>query len=75
MPMYGCRPNKVDPADVETKIVLFDVTGTLDAPTAVQRLGVRMGALGPRTVRAVTHLDVDAAGIDRALAAAREIFR
>ena len=52
--------------------------GTLDAPTAVQRLlarGVRMGALGPRTVRAVTHLDVDAAGIDRALAAAREIFR
>ena len=78
MPMYGCRPNKVDPAAVETKIVLFDVTGTLDAPTAVQRLlarGVRMGARGPRTVRAVTHLDVDAAGIDRALAAAREIFR
>jgi hypothetical protein len=34
-----------------------------------------MGALGPRTVRAVTHLDVDAAGIDRGLAAAREIFR
>jgi len=34
-----------------------------------------VGALGLRTVRAVTHLDVDAAGIDRALAAAREIFR
>jgi len=26
-------------------------------------------------VRAVTHLDVDAAGIDRALAAACEMFR
>ena len=69
---------EVDPADVETNIVFFDVTSTLDAPTAVQCLlarGVRIGALGPRTIRGVTHLDVDAAGIDRALAAARELFR
>jgi hypothetical protein len=29
-----------------------------------------MGPLDGRTVRAVTHLDVDAAGIERALAAA-----
>ena len=33
--------------------------------------GIRMGALGPTTVRAVTHLDVDAAGIDAALEAVR----
>ena len=69
---------KLDPADVETNIVFFDVTGALDAPSAVDRLlthGVRMGALGPRTLRAVTHLDVDAAGIERALAAARQVFR
>jgi threonine aldolase len=69
---------KLDPAEVETNIVFFDLTGTLDAPTAVQRLlahGVRVGAMGPRTMRAVTHLDVDAAGIDRALAAARQVFR
>jgi threonine aldolase len=69
---------KLDPAEVETNIVFFDVTGTLDAPTAVQRLlahGVRVGAMGPRTMRAVTHLDVDAAGIDRALAAARQVFK
>ena len=69
---------KLDPADVETNIVVFDVTGTLDAPTAVARLlamGVRMGALGPRSIRAVTHLDVDAAGIDRALSAARQVFK
>jgi len=33
-----------------------------------------MGALGPRTIRAVTHLDVDAAGIERALEAARRVF-
>jgi threonine aldolase len=69
---------KLDPAEVETNIVFFDVAGTLDAPAVVERLlahGVRMGALGPRTVRAVTHLDVGAAGIDTALAAARQVFR
>jgi hypothetical protein len=34
---------------------------------------VRMNAMGPYRVRAVTHLDVDHAGIDRALAAARAV--
>ncbi len=69
---------KLDPVEVETNIVFFDLTGPLDAPTAVERLlalGVRMGALGPRTVRAVTHLDVSRAGIERALAAASQVFR
>src|SRR5262249_20471445 len=69
---------KLDPAEVETNLVFFDLTGTLDAPTAVERLlahGVRVGAMGQRTMRAVTHLDVDAAGIDRALAAARQVFK
>src|SRR5262249_43409263 len=53
---------KLDLAEVETNIVFFEVTGALDAATLVGHLlehGVRMGALGPRTVRAVTHLDVD----------------
>ena len=34
-----------------------------------------MGAMGPRTIRAVTHLDVDSLGIDHAPEAARQIFR
>jgi hypothetical protein len=34
-----------------------------------------MGAIGPRRVRAVTHLDVDDAGIDRALTAAAAALR
>jgi threonine aldolase len=61
----------LDPALVETNIVLFEVA---DAPAFVAGLlerGVRMGALGPRLVRAVTHLDVDRDGIEEALAAAR----
>jgi threonine aldolase len=69
---------KLDPAEVETNIVFFELTGALDAPTAVERLlshGVRVGAMGARTVRAVTHLDVTSAGIDHALAAARTVFQ
>jgi threonine aldolase len=68
----------LDPATVETNLVFFDVTGAIDAPKAVAGLlarGIRMGALGPRTIRAVTHLDVSAADVDKTLAAAREIFR
>jgi threonine aldolase len=68
---------KLDPAGVETNLVFFDLTGSLDASTAVERLlthGVRMGAISPRTIRAVTHLDVSAAGVERALAAARAVF-
>jgi threonine aldolase len=64
----------LDPATVETNLVFFDLTGRLDAGAFVERLlarGVRMGALGPRTVRAVTHLDVSAAQIERALDGAR----
>jgi hypothetical protein len=33
-----------------------------------------MGAMGARTIRAVTHLDVGAAQIERALEAARGVF-
>jgi len=68
---------KLDPASVETNLVFFDLTGALDAGKAVEQMlarGVRMGALGPRTIRAVTHLDVTAAGVDQALAAARAVF-
>ncbi|HEV8226539.1 MAG TPA: GntG family PLP-dependent aldolase [Methylomirabilota bacterium] len=68
---------KLDPATVETNLVFFDLTGSLDASTVVERMlahGVRMGALGPRTIRAVTHLDVSAHGIERALDAARRVF-
>jgi len=68
---------KLDPGGVETNLVFFDLTGSLDASTAVERLlahGVRMGALGPRTIRAVTHLDVSAVGVEKALAAARTVF-
>jgi threonine aldolase len=63
----------LDPASVETNIVIFELKGTVDATRALATLlarGVRMGAMGPRTVRAVTHLDVSPPQIERALEAA-----
>jgi threonine aldolase len=66
---------RIDPATVETNLIYFDVTGAhLDAEklcAALMQHGVRMGPMGPRTVRAVTHLDVDAGGIDTAIGALR----
>ena len=63
----------LDPACVETNIVIFELNGSVDAVRMLASLlsrGVRMGAMGPRTVRAVTHLDVGAPQIDRAIEAA-----
>ena len=62
---------ELDPATVETNIVIFDVE---DGPAFVERFAdrVELQAVGPKRVRAVTHLDVDAAGVDRALEAFRE---
>src|SRR6185503_19692104 len=76
--LAGLSGVRLDPTTIETNIVFFELTGELTAPMAVERLlarGVRMGASGPRLIRAVTHLDIDAAAIERALAAAREVFK
>ncbi len=67
----------IDPAAVETNMVYFDLTGALDAAAAIERLaaqGILMGAMGPRTIRAVTHLDVTGAQVEQALIAARAVF-
>jgi threonine aldolase len=56
----------LDMHNVQTNIVVFalaDRPGVPDAATYVERCrerGVLVGAFGPRTVRVVTHLDVDA---------------
>jgi threonine aldolase len=62
----------IDPATVETNIVIFAVPDAQGFCAALARAEVTMGALDARRVRAVTHLDVDDAGIERALVAARE---
>lgn len=57
----------------ETNIVIADVP---DAPALVGALsdrGVEVTPMGPTRIRCVTHLDVDAAAIDRALATFAEL--
>ncbi|HEU4598278.1 MAG TPA: beta-eliminating lyase-related protein, partial [Solirubrobacterales bacterium] len=58
----------LDPATVETNIVLFEVADGAALVEALAAEGVEMAGFG-RQVRAVTHLDVDAAGVDRAVEA------
>jgi threonine aldolase len=61
----------LDPTSVETNIVIFSVDDASAFLAGLASHGVAMSPLGPTTVRAVTHLDVDDAGIETAIAAAR----
>src|SRR3954454_15470475 len=61
----------IDPATVETNIVVFGHPDPRGLCAALERADVLMGTVGPRRVRAVTHLDVDRTNIDTALAAVR----
>jgi threonine aldolase len=64
----------IDPSKVETNIVIFEVD---DAPRRWQELAeadVEVTPVGPTRLRAVTHLDVDRADIDRALEGFRRVL-
>jgi threonine aldolase len=61
---------ELDPATVETNIVVFAVPDAATFAAALAAEEVEMSQFGPTRMRAVTHLDVDDEGIDRALAAA-----
>lgn len=67
----------VDPAKVQTNIVIFDVSGTgLPAPELSARLkqrGVLINAVNNSLMRLVTHYDVDREGCELALAALAEV--
>ena len=68
---------RLDPATVETNIVIFEIKPPLGpAPDVVARLrerGVWLLPTAPNRARAVTHLDVSAAQIDEAIAAFRAV--
>jgi len=63
----------IDAAAPETNIVFVEITGEgIDGDVvlgALEDRGVLLIRFGPRRLRAVTHRDVDAAGIDRAVEA------
>jgi threonine aldolase len=66
---------ELDPATVQTNIVVFAVPEAATFCAALAQRDVAMSHFGPTRVRAVTHLDVDDAGIDRALAAAAQALQ
>jgi len=65
---------RIDPALVETNIVMFDVD---DAPGLVARIAdrVEIQAFDAHRVRAVTHLDVSRADVELALEAFADELR
>jgi threonine aldolase len=68
---------RIDPARVATNIVVFDVSESGRAPADIsaqlRQRGVLMNAINERSVRAVTHYDVDRAQCAQALEAVAEI--
>ena len=67
---------EVDPAMVDTNIVVFDISATglvpADVSAHLRGRGVLMNAINQRCLRAVTHYDVDRAQCAQALAAVAE---
>jgi threonine aldolase len=58
----------VDPEGVDTNIVAFPSNDAAGFVARAAESGVRVGTVGPRTVRLVTHLDVDRAATEKAAA-------
>ncbi|MGF7233575.1 MAG: hypothetical protein ACQSGP_01250, partial [Frankia sp.] len=64
--LADAAPGAVDPATVETNMILVQVADAPALVAAAARRAVLVSATGPRRVRIVTHLDVDDAAADYA---------
>ncbi|RNL65035.1 aminotransferase class I/II-fold pyridoxal phosphate-dependent enzyme [Nocardioides marmoriginsengisoli] len=64
----------VDPSTVPTNIVVLDVPSAPEVVAAAAERGVRIGAVGPRRVRLLTHLDVSREDAERAGAILAEVL-
>jgi threonine aldolase len=75
--LAGIPGIQIDPAKVQTNIVMFEVSGTgLPAAEISWRLkerGVLINPVGATWMRLVTHYDVDREGCEMALAALAEV--
>ena len=68
---------QLDPAKVQTNIVIFDVSGTglptAEISTRLKKRGVLINPISATLMRLVTHYDVDREGCEMALAALSEV--
>jgi threonine aldolase len=69
---------ELDLARIQTNIVIFSLAPEAPSPTefaaGLAARGVKMGTIGGRKLRAVTHYGIETEDIDHALHAAREIL-
>lgn len=65
---------EIDPATVETNIVIFSVPGAERVRAELADRGVEVSPAGQGRLRAVTHLDIDADGIETVLGVLSEIL-
>ena len=69
----------IDPNEVETNIVVFDIAATGMTPAQfVQRLikhGVRMSSYRGTAIRAVTHMDVGQSYVDQAVSVVARVLK
>jgi len=69
----------LNPNDVETNIVIFDITRTgLKPPELLEKLlthGLRMSPVFPTRLRAVTHLDVSRSQVEEAIQIVRKVLK
>lgn len=70
---------KIEPAIVQTNILVFDISGTgMNSAEFTRRLAeknILCSGISPEAVRMVTHLDVTRADCDQALEALRDVLR
>src|SRR3954452_4538646 len=66
---------RIDASLVETNIVIFEVDDPPAVLAALAADGVEMTQMGPGRIRAVTHMDVDRAGVETALDALGRALR
>lgn len=73
-----CQGVSIDPGQIETNIVIFDVTHSGKTPAlvaaAMKKKGVLIHALGKTRIRLVTHIDISDNDIEKALEAFKQIF-
>ena len=73
--LAGARRRRHRPGPGRDQHRVFGVRGCIRrSAAALWERGVQITPLGPRRLRAVTHLDVDCAGIERALAVFRQVL-
>lgn len=72
------RGVKIDPASIQTNIVIFDVAGTgrtgPELSAQLKERGVLINAVNAASMRIVTHFDVSRADCESAISALREVI-